>query len=281
MQPNRSVEVEPDLLLSYSVMRLRRVPLRLPAAEELIIQLGRVARDHDPARQFLQRLKQPDVVGFAVVVPVDARTTPRAREIRWVAIHQVVSRQAVGRQELDRITLDVRSKRRKKVLPAPNDRGISVDSDADAGRLLVQKDCTAAQVCLDVCQVRWKDVDDVLVALALASWIPHGTIIVISGDDVKHFRRARKLAERTKNLKRPGGPPRSRVQMVRRPRQLLRCEARDLPLPLEKVIPPFDLEMARNPISFCEDTGAFLDAPNNLKAGPRYFCENLEIHIWL
>jgi hypothetical protein len=93
----------------------------------------------------------------------------------------------VGRQELDRITLDVRSERRKKVLPAPNDRGISVDSDADARRLLVQKDCTAAQVCLDVCQVRRKDVDDVLVALALASWIPHGTIIVISGDDVKRL----------------------------------------------------------------------------------------------
>lgn len=37
MQPDRRVEVEPDLLLSNSVMRLRRVPLRLPAAEGLII----------------------------------------------------------------------------------------------------------------------------------------------------------------------------------------------------------------------------------------------------
>jgi hypothetical protein len=115
----------------------------------------------------------------------------------------------VGRQELDRITLDVRSKRRKKVLPAPNDRGISVDSDADARRLLVQKDCTASQVRLDVSEVRRKDVDNVLVALALASWIPHGTIIVISGDDVKRFWKCQKTDERIEPL--GGLAPRSRA----------------------------------------------------------------------
>jgi hypothetical protein len=37
----------------------------------------------------------------------------------------------------------------------------------------------------DIRTVRREEVDDVLVALTFASWVPHGTIIVISGDDVK------------------------------------------------------------------------------------------------
>ena len=56
------------------------------------------------------------------------------------------------------------------------------------------------QVRLDVSEVRRKDVDDVLVALALASWVPHGTIILTSGDDVKQFGSARKTDEWTEPL---------------------------------------------------------------------------------
>src|SRR5258708_6753442 len=106
MQPGREFEVEPELLLTNSVMCLRRVRLRIPVAEPLIIQLGRVARDYDPARQRQERLKQPNVVAFTVVVSIDTRTPPCAREIWRVAVHQFISRKTLGREELDRITFD-------------------------------------------------------------------------------------------------------------------------------------------------------------------------------
>jgi hypothetical protein len=140
------------------------------------------------------------VVAFAVVVSVDPRTPPRAREIWWVAVHQFISRKTLGREELNCITFDIRSEQWEKVPPAPNDRRISVDSDAHSRRFLVEKDRTASQVRLDIGGVGRKDVDDVLIALALASRIPHGTIIVISGDDVKRFWKCEKTDERTEPL---------------------------------------------------------------------------------
>jgi len=74
------------------------------------------------------------------------------------------------------------------MLPTPYDRSVSVDADARTCRLLVPKDRATAQVRFNVGNVWRKDVDDVLVALALATRVPHGTIIVISGDDVKRCR---------------------------------------------------------------------------------------------
>jgi hypothetical protein len=77
------------------------------------------------------------------------------------------------------------------MLPTPYDRTVSVDADARARRLLVPKDRTTSQVRFNIGRVWRKDVDDVLIALTLAARIPHGTIIVIFGDDVKRFRRAK------------------------------------------------------------------------------------------
>jgi hypothetical protein len=91
----------------------------------------------------------------------------------------------MGRKEVDGIGFDIGSDQRKEVLPASNDQRIAVDSDANGRGLLVQKDGTTSQMRLDICEVGWKDVDDVLVAFALATWIPHETIIVIFGGDVK------------------------------------------------------------------------------------------------
>jgi hypothetical protein len=40
-------------------------------------------------------------------------------------------------------------------------------------------------MCLDVRAMWRKDIDDVVIALSLPARVPHGTIIVISGDGVK------------------------------------------------------------------------------------------------
>ncbi len=74
------------------------------------------------------------------------------------------------------------------MLPTPYDRSVSVHADARPRRLLVPKDRATAQVRFNIGSVWRKDVDDVLIALTFASRVPHGTIIVISGDDVKRFR---------------------------------------------------------------------------------------------
>lgn len=73
-------------------------------------------------------------------------------------------------------------------MPAPDDSRIEIDTDARIRRLLVPEDSTASEVRLDVGCMRWKNIDDVLVALSLAARIPHGTIIVIFDGNVKWFK---------------------------------------------------------------------------------------------
>jgi hypothetical protein len=185
MQPIGRFEIEPQLFLPNSIMCLGRECLCIPTAEAFIIQFGGVARDHNAAGQPEQGRKKPDMIVLTIVVSVDTSASTSAREIWRITVNQFVTGETLGSKEVDRICFDVGGKRWEKPLPASNDRGVSVDSDAPACRLLVPKNGTSSQMGLNVCGMGRKDINDVLIALPLPTWIPHGTIIVISGDDVK------------------------------------------------------------------------------------------------
>lgn len=188
MQPVRSFEVEPQLLLPNSRMCLGGEHSRIPTAEALIIQLGGVARYNDAARELEQRRKKTDMIALTIVVLVDASSSPSAWKVGGITVDQFAADKALGSKELTRICFDIRSKRWEKALPASDYYRVPVNSDAPARRFLVPKDGTSAQMRLNVGGVGRKDVNDVLIAFPLPTWVPHGTIIVISGDDVKRFR---------------------------------------------------------------------------------------------
>jgi hypothetical protein len=88
-------------------------------------------------------------------------------------------------KKIDSVRFHVAGKGRKQKTPASDDGRIEIDTDARVCGLLVPEDSTASEVRLDVGCMRWKNIDDVLVALSLAARIPHGTIIVIFDGNVK------------------------------------------------------------------------------------------------
>jgi hypothetical protein len=185
MEPFGRFEIEPQLFLPNSLVCFGCEGLSVPAGKPLVIELGGIARDDYAAGQLPQNAEEPNMVVFVIIVAIDAGTSASTWKVRRIAVNQLRSREVPRTEKIDCIRLNVGSKGGKAAPPASDDRSVEIDSDTLGGRFLVAKDGTSSQVRLNVSGVWRKQIDDVLVGLPLAAGISHGTIIVISGDDVK------------------------------------------------------------------------------------------------